>query len=54
MDNKIIACILYNNFTHSKCKDRHILICNLFEITKSTLYRWLMNIKNLLVILINF
>ena len=39
MDNKIIACILYNNLTDSECKDKHILICNLFEITKSTLYR---------------
>ena len=31
MDNKIIACILYNNLTDFECKDKHILICNLIS-----------------------
>jgi hypothetical protein len=45
MDNKIIACILYNNLTDSECKDKHNLICNLYQIIKSTLYRWLNEYK---------
>jgi hypothetical protein len=41
MDNKIIACILYKNLSEIECKDKNILIYDLFKITKSTLYRWI-------------
>ena len=41
MENKIIACVLYQNITILDRIDKNNLICNLFKITKSTLYTWI-------------
>ena len=41
MENKIIACVLYENITLLDRMYKNNLICNLFKITKSILYRWI-------------
>ena len=46
MENKIIACVLYENITILNRMDKNNLICNLFKITKSTLYRWINEYHN--------
>ena len=46
MEIKIIACILYKNLPDDDIGNKNILICNLFKITKSTLYRWINEYDN--------
>ena len=48
MEIKIIASILYYNLSDFNCAYKNNLVCNLFKITKSTLYRWINEYNNII------
>jgi hypothetical protein len=41
MEIKIISYLMYKKLSEINFKDKHNFICNLFQITKFTLYRWI-------------